>query len=88
MGVRIDARTRPSLSASQNPGIRDQCFPLVGEDPRAPVGTGHGHLTLDCDVLTVQGADLRVIAFTAEPGSSDAEKLALLRVIGLQAMSG
>jgi transcriptional regulator with XRE-family HTH domain len=47
-----------------------------------------GLLTLDCDVLTVQGADLRVIAFTAEPGSSDAEKLALLRVIGLQAMSG
>ena len=47
-----------------------------------------GLLTLDCDVLTVEGADLRVIAFTAEPGSSDAEKLALLRVIGLQAMSG
>lgn len=49
---------------------------------------GMGPLTLDCDVFTVQGADLRVIAFTAEPGSGDADKLALLRVIGLQAMSG
>ena len=47
-----------------------------------------GPLTLDCDVFTVQGSDLRVIAYTAEPGSDDAEKLALLRVIGLQAMSG
>lgn len=47
-----------------------------------------GLLTLDCDVLTVQGADLRVIAYSAEPGTGDAAKLALLRVIGLQAMSG
>jgi transcriptional regulator with XRE-family HTH domain len=46
-----------------------------------------GGLTLDCDVLTVQGADLRVIVYTAEPGSPDAEKLRLLQVIGLQAMS-
>jgi transcriptional regulator with XRE-family HTH domain len=47
-----------------------------------------GLLTLDCDVLTVQGADLRVVMYTAEPGSDAADKLALLRVIGLQAMSG
>ncbi|MEP7026204.1 MAG: helix-turn-helix transcriptional regulator [Actinomycetota bacterium] len=47
-----------------------------------------GPLTLDCDVLTVQGADLRVITYTAEPGSGDADKLALLLVLGLQAMSG
>jgi transcriptional regulator with XRE-family HTH domain len=47
-----------------------------------------GTVTLDCDVFTVQGSDLRVIAYTAEPGSDDAAKLALLRVIGLQAMSG
>ena len=47
-----------------------------------------GLLTLDCDGFTVQGADLRVIAFTAEPSTGDADKLALLRVIGLQAISG
>jgi transcriptional regulator with XRE-family HTH domain len=46
-----------------------------------------GQLTLDCDVLTVKGADLRVVMYTAEPGSEAADKLALLRVIGLQAMT-
>jgi hypothetical protein len=43
-----------------------------------------GRLTLDRDVLTVQGADLRVIVYSAEPGSEAAEKLAMVRVIGLQ----
>jgi transcriptional regulator with XRE-family HTH domain len=41
-----------------------------------------GPVTLDCDVLTVQGSDLRVVAYTAEPGSPDADKLALLGVVG------
>jgi transcriptional regulator with XRE-family HTH domain len=45
-----------------------------------------GQLTLDCDVLTVQGSDLRVVAYTAAPGSPDADRLALLNVLGLQAM--
>ncbi len=42
-----------------------------------------GRLELDCDVLTVQGADLRIIAYTAEPGSEAAQKLALVWVTGL-----
>ena len=46
-----------------------------------------GPLTLDCDVLTVRGTDLRIVAYTAEPGSEAAEKLALLRVIGVQSMT-
>jgi transcriptional regulator with XRE-family HTH domain len=42
-----------------------------------------GEITLDCDVLTVPGAgDLRVVAYTAEPGSEAASKLELLKVIG------
>lgn len=41
-----------------------------------------GLLTLDCDVLTVQGADLRIVAYSAEAGSADAAALDLLRVIG------
>lgn len=45
-----------------------------------------GPLTLDCDVLTVSGSDLRLIAFTAAPGTEDGEKLELLRVVGLQSM--
>jgi transcriptional regulator with XRE-family HTH domain len=43
-----------------------------------------GAITLDCDVLTVQGSDLRVIVYTAPAGSSDADSLALLAAIGLQ----
>ena len=43
-----------------------------------------GRLTLDCDMLTVSGTDLRVIAYTAAPGTVDAERFDLVRVIGLQ----
>jgi transcriptional regulator with XRE-family HTH domain len=34
-----------------------------------------GELTVDCDVLTVHEADLRVIIYTTVPGSADAERL-------------
>lgn len=46
-----------------------------------------GPLTLDCDVLTVTGSDLRIIVYTADPGSEDAGKLALIATIGLQGMA-
>ncbi|MFE6481852.1 transcriptional regulator, partial [Streptomyces sp. NPDC057757] len=41
-----------------------------------------GGITLDCDVLIVPGADLRMVTYTAAAGSSDAGKLDLLRVTG------
>jgi transcriptional regulator with XRE-family HTH domain len=43
-----------------------------------------GPMTLDCDVLSVAGSDLRIMVFTAEPGTEDAERLALLMVLGTQ----
>ena len=43
-----------------------------------------GTVTLDCDVLEVVGSDLRVVLWTATPGSPDASALALLGVVGLQ----
>jgi transcriptional regulator with XRE-family HTH domain len=43
-----------------------------------------GRLTLDCDVLTVAGSDLRIVVYTAAPGSPDASALALLATVGLQ----
>ena len=46
-----------------------------------------GPITLDCDVLTVAGSDLRVVVYTAEPSSRDAEQLRLVRIIGLQQLS-
>jgi len=46
-----------------------------------------GELTLDCDVLTVPGSDLRLVVYTAAPDSDSAEKLRLLSVIGIQPLS-
>jgi hypothetical protein len=43
-----------------------------------------GPITLACDVLTVAGSDLRVVVYTAEPSSPDAERLRLVQVLGLQ----
>ncbi len=46
-----------------------------------------GPLTLDCDVLTAAASDLRIVAYTAPPGSDAADKLKLLAVIGTQTMA-
>jgi hypothetical protein len=47
-----------------------------------------GAVTLDCDLLGVAGSDLRIMVYTAEPGSPDAERLALLSVLGTQTLVG
>jgi transcriptional regulator with XRE-family HTH domain len=44
-----------------------------------------GSLTLDCQILTSANVTERLVVFTASPGSADAERLALLSVIGSQA---
>lgn len=45
-----------------------------------------GPITLDCDTLVVAGDDLRIMVYTAEPGSEDAERLALAIVLGTQSL--
>ncbi len=45
-----------------------------------------GHITLDCDVLMVAADDLRIMLYTAEPGTEDAERLALAVVLGTQSL--
>ncbi|GAA3866936.1 helix-turn-helix transcriptional regulator [Streptomyces sedi] len=47
-----------------------------------------GTLTLDCDILHVAGNHLRIMAYTAEPATEDAQRLALLSVLGSQTLSG
>jgi len=47
-----------------------------------------GETTLDCDVLLVQGSDLRLVVYTAAADSNDAEALALLGTIRLQSFAG
>jgi hypothetical protein len=43
-----------------------------------------GTVTLDCDILT--GSDLRIMILTAEPGTEDAQRLALAMVLGTQTL--
>lgn len=45
-----------------------------------------GAITLDCDTLIVASDDLRLMVYTAEPGSDDAERLALALVLGTQSL--
>lgn len=46
-----------------------------------------GEFTADCDVLTVRGSDLQLVVFSAEPGTPDADALALAIVVGAEDMS-
>lgn len=46
-----------------------------------------GTFTIDCDVLAIPGSDLRMVVYTAAPNTEAAEKLRLLSVIGLQALT-
>ena len=43
-----------------------------------------GELTLDCQILTSENLTERLVVFTASPGTEDAERLALLSVVGTQ----
>ncbi|WP_116953551.1 helix-turn-helix domain-containing protein [Jiangella endophytica] len=47
-----------------------------------------GRLTLDCDVFSALDSDLRIVVYTAPPGSEDAAKLDLLRVEGADGVGG
>ena len=45
-----------------------------------------GAITVDCDTLQIATDDLTVMAYTAEPGTEDAERLALAVVLGTQSL--
>jgi MmyB-like transcription regulator ligand binding domain len=47
-----------------------------------------GLIALDCDTLIVAGDDLRIMVYTAEPSTEDAERLALAMVLGTQTLAG
>ena len=46
-----------------------------------------GHITLECDTLVVAANDLRIMIYTAEPSTEDAEKLSLAIVLGTQSLT-
>jgi transcriptional regulator with XRE-family HTH domain len=63
----------------------------VGEHQAARKTIDHpyvGALTLDCDILSVAGSDLRIMVYSAQPGTEDADRLALLNIIGTQSLVG
>lgn len=45
-----------------------------------------GRITLDCDTLVVAADDVRIMIYTAEPDTEDAERLALAIVLGNQSL--
>ncbi|MET8233265.1 helix-turn-helix transcriptional regulator [Micromonospora sp. NPDC005298] len=64
---------------------------IAGQHEAARKTIHHPHVgavTLDCDILTVAGSDLRVMVYTAEPGTGDAERLALITTLGVQTLVG
>jgi transcriptional regulator with XRE-family HTH domain len=46
-----------------------------------------GEVDVDCDVLTTQRSDLRIVVFTPHPGSDSRSKLDLLAALGTQTVS-
>jgi transcriptional regulator with XRE-family HTH domain len=46
-----------------------------------------GDVTVDCDHLSVEGSDLKIVVYTAPPGSEDAERLELVAALGLQSFA-
>ena len=54
---------------------------------KTATATPVGPITVDCDVLTVPGSDLRIVMYTAAPWSDDASKLDLLRVTAVQSFA-
>lgn len=45
-----------------------------------------GPIAVDCDTLVVAGDDLRIMVYTAAPGTADAERLQLAIVLGTQTL--
>ncbi|MGW4074190.1 helix-turn-helix transcriptional regulator [Streptomyces asiaticus] len=52
----------------------------LGHERKTIVHPMVGDLTLDCDILTVPRSDLRIVTYTAAPGTPPAEQLDFLRI--------
>jgi transcriptional regulator with XRE-family HTH domain len=46
-----------------------------------------GEIEVDCDTLVVSGSDLRIMVYSAEPGTTGAERLSLAVVLGTQSLT-
>jgi transcriptional regulator with XRE-family HTH domain len=52
------------------------------EDRKTVRHPGVGEITLDCDVLSYSGSDLKIVIYSAVPGSEDESKLGLVLLTG------
>ncbi|SES40729.1 hypothetical protein [Lentzea albida] len=67
--------------------LADLLRALIGPITGAVVGTLVLGGFITCDVLSLRGADLRIVVFTAAPDSEAADQLRFLTVIGHQDMT-
>lgn len=70
-------------------GLWDAETPPPLPDPSRHKTINHptvGPITLDCDTLLVALDDLRITIYTAEPGTENADRLALTVVLGTQSL--
>jgi transcriptional regulator with XRE-family HTH domain len=58
------------------------------EDRKTVRHPGVGEITLDCDVLSYGGSDLKIVIYSAVPGSEDESKLGLVLVTGAVSQTG
>jgi transcriptional regulator with XRE-family HTH domain len=61
----------------------EPAFGSGGSSAKTILHPAVGPITLDCDVLTVAGSDLRLVVYTADPASPDADRLQLAQVVGV-----
>ena len=57
----------------------------LGHDRKTITHPVVGDITLDCDILTVPGSDLRIVAYTVAAGTPSAQQLDFLRVTATRA---
>jgi transcriptional regulator with XRE-family HTH domain len=63
---------------------RDGAVGGHAEDRKTIRHPGIGDITVDCDVLSDSDTDLKIVIYTAVPGSEDETKLNLARVVGVR----
>lgn len=76
---RLSVRSEPFRALWRRPEVTEQ-GPTVKRITHSEVGL----LELDCDILRTHRGDLRIVTYSAEPGSPSDSKLALLAAIGTQ----
>lgn len=83
---RLATSSRASSSRSAAARSVGACAMRRGGDilPIADVG----RMTLDCDTVIIAADDLRIMIYTAESGSKDAQLLELAVILGTQTMVG